>query len=77
MFFFSVMPLACLVGLAMLLMVQLACLFTSRLGAPIHDKIAGTVAVDLSSQLIFDSVEELTAYKKRLHADMVEKAEYR
>ncbi len=76
-FFFMVMPMACFVGLILLALVQLACLFTSRFSSPIHDRIAGTVTVDLASQLIFDSVEELTAYKKRLHAEMVERAEYR
>ena len=42
---------------------------------PIHDKLAGTVTVDLASQMIFDSPEALLEYKKRLHAESTERKE--
>ena len=38
---------------------------------PIHDIMSGTVTVDFASQLIFDSPEELLAYKQNLHTEMV------
>ena len=36
------------------------------------DKMAHTVAVDMASQMIFDSPEALLEYKKRIHAESVE-----
>ena len=37
----------------------------------LHDFMAGTVAIDISSQLIFDTPEELMAYKTKLHRERV------
>ena len=55
-----------LVGFAVL---QLALVATSRTNAAIHDMMAATVAVDLNSQMIFESEAELLAYKNKLHAE--------
>lgn len=76
-FFFNVFPFACLVGLAFLALLQLAFVLVTQYHTPIHDMIAGTLTVDFASQMIFDSVEEMTAYKQRIHAEMAQKAEYR
>jgi len=38
--------------------------------------IAGTVVVDVASQMIFESVEEMNEYKKRLHEEDVKRAPY-
>ncbi len=77
MFFFGVMPLMCLTGIALIALLQVVFVMTSHLRTPIHDMIAGTVTVDLASQLIFDSVEELTEYKKRIHEEKARNAEYK
>ena len=58
-----------------LLLVQAIFFFGTREHTPIHDKLAGTVAIDLASQMIFESPEELLEYKKRIHAESVEKRE--
>ena len=58
-----------------LLLVQAILFFGTREHTPIHDKLAGTVAIDLASQMIFESPEELLEYKKRIHAESVEKRE--
>ena len=42
----------------------------------IHDLMACTVAVDLNSQMIFDSPEEMVAYHERIHAEVAAKADY-
>ena len=68
---FNLMPLVSVVGIAMILVIQFALLISTALRTPIHDMIAGTVTVDLASQMIFDSAEELLEYKKRLHAEQV------
>ena len=58
-----------------LLLVQAVLFFGTREHTPIHDKLAGTVTVDLASQMIFESPEALLEYKKRIHAETAEKRE--
>lgn len=41
----------------------------------IHDLLAYTVAVDIHSQMIFETKEEMVAYKNKIHADIVDKSE--
>jgi hypothetical protein len=33
--------------------------------------MSGSVAIDMASQMIFDSSEELLAYKQKIHAEKV------
>ena len=58
-----------------LLLAQAILFFGTHEHTPIHDKLAGTVTVDLGSQMIFDSPEELLEYKKRIHAETTAKQE--
>lgn len=44
------------------------CIFTKNKYA-LHDALAVTVAVDMQTQMIFDSNEELVAYKAKLHEE--------
>ena len=71
---FNLMPLVSVVGIAMILIIQLILLVSTTLRTPIHDMIAGTVTVDLASQMIFENTEELIEYKKRLHAEQVKES---
>ena len=59
-----------------IIVLQLALMVTSKTNSAIHDKMAATVAVDLSSQMIFNSPEELMAYKQQAHAENVKKQTY-
>ena len=59
-----------------LLLVQMILVTTSKTNSAIHDQMAATVAVDLASQMIFDSPEAMLEYKKRLHAEQVKKETY-
>lgn len=59
-----------IMGLALLQIILVA---VTRARTPIHDLLSQTVTVDFASQLIFDTPEELLAYKKRIHAEEVEK----
>ena len=54
--------------------IVMLCATESRLA--IHDMLANTVSVDVASQLIFDTPEQLLEYKQKIHAESVEKAEY-
>ena len=59
-----------------LLLVQVILLFGNRYNAVIHDLLAGTVGVDISSQMIFDSQEDMIEYKKRISAEQAARQEY-
>jgi len=59
-----------------LLVVQLIMLIATHENALLHDKMAATVAVDLASQMIFDTHEQMLEYKKKAHAEMVASSVY-
>lgn len=61
---------------AALLVIQVILLIVSNENALIHDKMAMTVTVDLASQMIFETREELLEYKKKQHAEKAAAAEY-
>ena len=46
------------------------CIFTSK-RQPIHDVLAYTVVIDMQTQMIFDSEEQLLEYKKNNHLEEV------
>lgn len=55
---------------------QLALVMLRRDHGLLHDLIAGTVVVDLQSQMIFRTKEDLIAYKQHLHAEEAKKKPY-
>lgn len=59
-----------------LFIVELICLASSYTNPLIHDKLAQTVAVDLASQKIFSSREEMLEHIKAIHADRASRATY-
>lgn len=61
-------PVFLLIGAA-LLIVQLIVVIVSHENALLHDKMAVTVTVDLASQMIFDTYDQLLEYKKKMHAE--------
>ncbi len=56
--------------LALILLVNLAVMYFTHTNSLLHDLMAGTVVIDLPSQMIFDSPEAMIAYKERIHAEM-------
>lgn len=64
---------AVVLGLAI---VQVALIITSKTNSALHDHMAATVAVDLASQMIFNTPEDLMEYKKQVHAEQVKKQTY-
>ncbi len=59
-----------------ILLIEVVLMITSRTNATIHDKLAQTIAVDMSSQMIFSSELEMIAYKQRRHEEMVRDQPY-
>lgn len=55
---------------------QICLLIFNRNKAQFHDLLAGTVVVDIASQTVFATVDDLIAYKNKLHAEEVSKQDY-
>lgn len=63
-----------LFGLLILQIIVFAC--TKETRSLIHDLISGTVIVDMSTQMVFDDVDALVAYKENIAAEQAERAQY-
>ena len=57
--------------LVILLAAQIIAVAVTRTNSAVHDLMAGTVVVDIASQMIFRSSGDLIAFQKRLHAESV------
>lgn len=75
MIFFNSIGIVGVAVLAGILLGEVISMIVSRTNSLIHDSIAGTVAVDMATQMIFDSMEDKVAYIKRLHAQEVSRQE--
>ena len=67
------------IGLAAILgvlVLEIVVICKTKNNSLIHDLLAGTVAVDLASQKIFESPEELLEYKKKLQAEAAAESKY-
>lgn len=72
MLLFNIMDIFGVLCLFGLLLTQAGLLVFTRARTPIHDVLAHTVTVDMASQMIFDTPEDLLAYKQRIHAEAVQ-----
>lgn len=59
-----------------LLLVQVLCVCLTRTNSALHDLLAGTVVVDMSSQTIFRTTEDLIAYQKQVAAERAARQTY-
>ena len=73
MLFWGTMGLGGTVALLLLVIIQIVCIAIGQNRLTIHDRLAGTVVVDISSQKIFENTEALIAYTKRIHAEQVKR----
>ena len=62
--------------IGLILLLQIILMIVTRTNSTIHDVLAKTVVVDLSSQMIFDSEEALVEYKKKAHAEQAARQTY-
>lgn len=74
--FLNVMPLFCILGAALLLILQFICLVATKFHTPLHELMSATISVDMTSQTIFNTPEALLEYTKQIHAQEAERAEY-
>ena len=68
--------LAGLIVLLGLLITHLCLMAFSQYHGGIPDRMAGTVQVDLASQKVFKSTEDLLEYTKRIHAERAQRQDY-
>lgn len=76
MIFFGMTGVLGLIIIAGLFLTQVIMLLVTRNHLTIHDYFAGTVAVDIQSQNVFNSTEELIEYKNKLHAEKAARQDY-
>lgn len=74
--YFGVLDIVGVIVILGILVLQIALILSSRTRSAIHDMISGTVTVDIASQMIFETREEMLEYRKKLHAERAEKAAY-
>lgn len=55
---------------------EVICIAVTRTNSAIHDLLAGTVAVDITSQMIFRTTEELIEFKKQVAAEQAARKPY-
>lgn len=75
-YWFGIFNIVGLAVLLLLLVAQIICLAVTRTGSLLHDVMAGTVAVDMASQMIFETKEAQLEYIKKLHAQEAADADY-
>ena len=76
MIFWGIVGLSGTLCLLVLAAAQILSLIISANNCAIHDHLAGTAVVDITSQMIFRSAEELIEYKKRIAADQAARQSY-
>ena len=76
MLYFNIIGLTGTLVLGLLLLIQAVLLIVTRTNSPIHDLLASTVCIDVASQMIFDTREAMIAYKEKIHAEQVARADY-
>lgn len=62
--------------IGLILLLNVVVMIATHTNSAIHDLLANTVTVDIGSQMIFDTKEDLIAYKEKLHAEKVAKSTY-
>ena len=76
MIFFNMIGVVGPLVLGLILVLEIVLVAVTSTNSAIHDLLAKTVVVDYMSQHIFENEQELTEYKKKLHAERSARAEY-
>ena len=75
-FYNNILGVTGLIVLGLLFVLQIALLIATKTNACIHDVLANTAVVDMQTQMVFDSYDELMQYKEELHEEEVKKSTY-
>ena len=76
MIFFNMIGIIGILILGLILLLQIILMIATYTNSCIHDVLAKTVTVDFASQMIFETEEEMIAYKNKMHAEKVARQTY-
>ena len=76
MVFFGDLGIVGAIVLALILILQIVCVASTKTRSAIHDLISDTAVVDYQSQMIFETADDFIAYKTKIHEEEVAKKEY-
>ena len=74
--FFNIIGPVGLIVLGGILLLQVILLGISKTNSAIHDHLAGTVVIDIASQRIFDTTDDMIEYKKKIAAEKAARQAY-
>lgn len=74
--FFNIIGPVGLIVLGGILLLQVILLGISKINSAIHDHLAGTVVIDIASQRIFDTTDDMIEYKKKIAAEKAARQAY-
>lgn len=69
MVYFNTIGISGPIFILILFVIQLICMAATRTNSLLHDVMSNVIAVDMASQKIFDSREDLLEYTKKVHAE--------
>ncbi len=76
MLYFGAIGMTGIIVTALIVIFNIGLIVATKTNSAIHDALSQTVTVDMTSQLIFNSTEEMIEYKQRIHAEEANKASY-
>ena len=76
MIYFNSIGLLGLIIIGAVLITQIVFLIATGTNSAIHDALANTVAIDMSSQMIFESEEAMIEYKQKIHSEKAAQQKY-
>ncbi len=76
MIYFGTLGLVGTIVLGGLLLIELIAIAATHTNSALHDLLAGTVCVNVGTQMIFDSREEMLEFKKKEHAERAARQAY-
>ena len=76
MIFFNNIGILGTISLGLFMVLQIVLVIVTRTNSFLHDILAKTVVIDITSQMIFKDGAELLEYKKKLYAEKAERQKY-
>ncbi len=76
MLFFNIIGVVGFIVLGGIILLQVILLGISKTNSVLHDHLAGTVVIDMASQRIFETTDDLIEYKKRIAAEKAAHQKY-
>lgn len=76
MIYFNSIGVVGILVLFLILVLEISLLISTKTNSMVHDVLAKTVAVDLASQMIFDTEADMIAYKNKVHSEKAARETY-